>query len=112
MLVDALVSYGAGPSEATFAVTKRLNTNPRIHEAQQATFWELYDRGSIANEAHAYRRNFNITGLRVLDLKFKKENGQAWDLISDTTGNLHSASLRGTTRTGWWVRHPALRSAF
>ena len=28
---------------------------------------------------NTYRRKFNLTGLRVLDLRFKEENGEHWD---------------------------------
>ena len=40
--------------------------------------WELYGSGNISDTAAA-RHNLNLSGLRVPDLRYKKDSGEAWD---------------------------------
>ena len=51
----------------------------KTNDSHPATFWELYGSGNISHAANDHRRNLNLTGLRVLDLRSKKETGENWD---------------------------------
>ena len=45
----------------------------------QATFMEIYGRGSICREANQSRRDLNVAGLGALDLRTSKPDGTPWD---------------------------------
>ena len=45
----------------------------------EATFVEMYGRGSIMREANTSRRDLNVTGLAACDLRTSKPDGSAWD---------------------------------
>ena len=46
----------------------------------RTTFVEAYGRGAIGRAAAENRRNLNVTGLRVLDLRTTMDDGTCWDL--------------------------------
>ena len=79
MVVDTLMAYGAEPAEAVFAATRMIRPEKTIHDAHPARFWELYGSGNITRASIVHRRNLNVKGIRVLDLRYKKDSGDAWD---------------------------------
>ena len=74
ILVDALIAYGVTPVDAHKAVLSMTT------KATPTTFYEVYGRGELTKQAHLHRRNLNIQGLKVLDLRTLRPNGGHWDL--------------------------------
>ena len=46
----------------------------------QTTFHEFYGRGEIVQTANVARRDLNIKGLAVFDLRVVRPDGKFWDL--------------------------------
>ena len=45
----------------------------------EATFLEVYGRGSIVRAANTSRRDVNVKGVGALDLRTTRDDGSFWD---------------------------------
>ena len=71
-LIDSLTLSGVDPKLADAKANDIVSPN-------DATFLELYGRGSICREANQSRRDLNVQGLGALDLRTSKPDGSNWD---------------------------------
>ena len=67
MVIQALMAAGASRRDAVYKVS------------QMTTFHEVYGRGFICEQANLERRNLNVRGLRVFDLRVLRPDGAPWD---------------------------------
>ena len=74
LLLDTLVAHGVSKIDAANAC---LSMTKRI---KNTSFYEIYGRGELSAEARRSRRNLNLSGLRVVDLRTCKPDGTPWDL--------------------------------
>ena len=73
-IVDVLVARGAELLDAERAVMAM------VKPTRPTTCCEVYGRGEIVQMANTPRRNVNLKGLRVIDLRTTKPDGTYWDL--------------------------------
>lgn len=73
-LVDLRVQLGATPVDASNAILNMTRT------LKPTTFYEIYGRGELTRHAQESRRNLNVHGIRVLDLRTTMPDGTLWDL--------------------------------
>ena len=72
-VVDLLVEHGVTPVDATrFVVSAVTASRP------PATFYEVYGQGGLTNAGKKYT-GLNVQGLRVLDLRSLRPDGECWD---------------------------------
>ena len=71
-VVNALILCGV--DEGTARKKARDIVSP-----DEATFFEMYGRGSIMREANTSRRDLNVRGLAACDLRTSKPDGTPWD---------------------------------
>ena len=83
MLVNVLQTNGVSATEAVaFAVNvikDRTIMPVTASNGYNPTFFEMYGHGNIVKASHGSRRNLNVNGLRALDLRTSKPDGQSWD---------------------------------
>ena len=57
----------------------RIYAATAVGSNKEASFVEVYGRGSIMADANLRRRNLNARGLAALDLRGLKEDGTLWN---------------------------------
>ena len=76
-VVALLVACGVEPVVANRYVASATK-NP-----EAGTFWEVYGKGNLANAARR-ERDISVVGLRVLDLRSSRPDGEHWDFTRKT----------------------------
>ena len=76
-VVALLVDCGVEPVVANRYVASVVK-NP-----DAGTFWEVYGKGNLANAA-LRQKDINVVGLRVLDLRSSRPDGEHWDFTRKT----------------------------
>ena len=79
-LMQCLMSYGVSRYGAVCTVA-RMTHSPGM---PPCTFHEVYGRGAIVQAANDNRRNLNVKGLRVFELRTDRPDGTYW-----TSANCH-----------------------
>ena len=72
---------------------------------KEASFVELYGRGSIMTDANLRRRNLNVQGLAALDLRTVKEDGTPWN-FSNKKDRREAERLIDELNPTWIVGSP------
>ena len=75
-LMQCLLAHGVSHLDAANAAA-RMTHSP---DPKATSFFENYGRGAISQAAAEGRRNLNVVGLRVLDLRTMRDDNTHWDL--------------------------------
>ena len=98
-VVDALLLQGASPVDATRFVCSIVKSK------QPIAFHELYGQGNLCKLASEMLASRNVTGLRALDMRTKKPNGQPWDFRRKEDRRL-AMRLQDEDEPDWLVGAP------
>ena len=101
-MVSTLVSMGCDRREAK----DRINS---MRRQKQATFMEVYGRGSINEYANSSRRNLGLRGIGALDLRTLKADGSAWDFSKKADRRL-ARELIDREEPDWLIGSPPCTS--
>ena len=116
--LNCLIAHGVSKFEATKTVA-RMTHSPGM---MPATFFEVYGRGAITAAASMHRRNLNVVGLRVLDLRVVRDDGATWDLSKpahqkdalrlvdeqDPDWIICAPPCTAFSSLNWWLNYPRM----
>ena len=109
LLVNVLQTNGVSASDAVgFAVNvikDRIIMPVTATSAYNPTFFEMYGHGNIVKASHGSRRNLNVNGLRALDLRTSKPDGQPWDFNKSEDRKLAKAIIE-IEKPVWLIGSP------
>ena len=82
-IMDVLQTTGVSAADAANYCAQVIKNTPhkptQFGEVYKPTLFEVYGQGNIIQASHGCRRNLNVDGLRALDLRTCKPNGEAWE---------------------------------
>jgi len=98
-MTDSLVLAGVDQAEAKMFAAKVTGS------IKSETFFEVFGRGSIVEEALKNRRNLNIKGLHAMDLRTVRNDGTAWD-FSKKAHRHDARRLQIQLKPDWLIGSP------
>ena len=96
-MVMALQTLGVDAVEATRFVSSMFK--------KPTTFFEVYGRGSLSQQAQQQRRNLNVKGLAAMDLRTSKPDGKPWDFTLKSDQQL-ALDMQKSLKPDWLVGSP------
>ena len=96
---DGLFLAGVYPEEAKIVAASI------VASAKPTTFFEVFGRRSIVQEAARARRSLNLQGFRAMDLRTMRDDGTPWDL--NTKEHSHDTRrLLSSENPAWLIGNP------
>ena len=78
--------------------------NP-VLSSYSPSFFEVYGHGNLIRAAHGCRRDLNVNGLKAMDLRTCKPNGERWDFSNYADRKL-ARFMVDTDKPTWLIGSP------
>ena len=116
-IVDLLQTVGVNAADAVQYAVSMIKCKPTttcdgmgyvcnaLLHSYSPSFFEVYGHGNLVKAAHGCRRNLNLKGLRAMDLRTHKPNGDRWDFTNAADRKLAKHMVE-TEKPTWLIGSP------
>ena len=117
VIVDLLQSVGVTAADAVQYAVNTVKCKPvttcdgmsdycsPVLSSYSPSFFEIYGHGNLIRAAHGCRRNLNVNGLRAMDLRTCKPDGERWDFSNPADRKLAKFMVE-TEKPTWLIGSP------